>query len=182
VVIATSTGGPRTLADLIPRLPDHLGMGTLIVQHMPPNFTRSLAARLDGASALGVQEAAGGEILDPRVALLAPGGRHLRLDDGGRIRLSDEPEIGALRPRADLTIADAARVFGERTLLVVLTGMGEDGLDGATAVKRAGGRVLVQSEETCTVYGMPRAVAEAQLADEIVALEDLAEAITEEAA
>lgn len=178
VVIATSTGGPRALADLIPRLPAHLGMGTLIVQHMPANFTRSLAARLDQASALSVAEAGGGEILDPRVALIAPGGWHLRVDAGGRTRLSDEPEVGALRPRADLTIADAARVFGERTLLVVLTGMGEDGLSGAGAVKAAGGRVLVQARESCTVYGMPRAVADADLADEIVPLAELAEAIS----
>ncbi|WP_249009124.1 chemotaxis-specific protein-glutamate methyltransferase CheB [Conexibacter sp. DBS9H8] len=181
VIIATSTGGPRALAELVPRLPDHLGVGTLIVQHMPPNFTRSLAARLDQASALTVQEAVGGEILDPRVALLAPGGRHLRLDDSGRTQLSDEPEIGALRPRADLTIADVARVFGERTLLVVLTGMGEDGLLGAGAVKRHGGRVLVQEQESCTVYGMPRAVVEADLADEVLSLTELVDAIREEA-
>ena len=182
VVIATSTGGPRALADLIPRLPGHLGMGTLIVQHMPPNFTRSLASRLDGSSKLSVREAAGGEILDPRVALVAPGGWHLRVDEGGRTRLSDEPEIGALRPRADLTITDAARVFGERLLLVVLTGMGEDGLKGAADVKKAGGRILVQERESCTVYGMPRAIASAGLADDILPLNELANAIEEEAA
>jgi two-component system chemotaxis response regulator CheB len=182
VLIATSTGGPRALADLVPRLGGHLGMGTLIVQHMPANFTRSLAARLDGASELSVREAAGGEILDPRVALLAPGGWHLRLDGAGRTKLSDGPEVGALRPRADLTIEDAARVFGERTLLVVLTGMGEDGLAGAAAVKRHGGRVLVQERDSCTVYGMPRAVVDAQLADEVLSLDELAEAIREEAA
>jgi two-component system chemotaxis response regulator CheB len=124
VVIATSTGGPRALAELVPRLPSPLGVGTLIVQHMPPGFTRSLASRLDAASQLNVREAEGGEILDPRTALLAPGGLHLRITDEGRTKLSDEPEIGALRPRADLTIEDAARVFGERLLLVVMTGMG----------------------------------------------------------
>lgn len=182
VVIAVSTGGPRALADLIPRLPAQVGKGTLIVQHMPPNFTRSLATRLDTSSRLSVREASGGEALDPGVALIAPGGWHLRVDDAGRTRLSDEPEIGALRPRADLTIADAARVFGARTLLVVMTGMGEDGLIGARAVKAAGGRVLVQERESCTVYGMPRAVAAAGLADEIVPLADLADAIEEEAA
>jgi two-component system chemotaxis response regulator CheB len=182
VLIATSTGGPRALAELIPHLPSPLGIGTLIVQHMPPGFTHSLAARLDGVANLTVAEAAGGEILDPRVALLAPGGRHLRLSAGGRTRLSDEPEIGALRPRADLTIEDAARVFGERCLLVVMTGMGNDGLKGAAAIKRRGGRILVQAEETCTVYGMPRAVAEANLADEVVPLRELPQAIAEEAA
>jgi two-component system, chemotaxis family, protein-glutamate methylesterase/glutaminase len=181
VVIATSTGGPRALADLIPRLPSPLGTGTLIVQHMPPGFTSSLAARLDRSSRLNVREAAGGESLDPRTALLAPGGKHLRVGGDGRIRLSDEPEIGNLRPRADLTIKDAAGVFRERTLLVVLTGMGNDGLEGARAVRRLGGRILVQSSDSCTVYGMPRAVNEAELADDALSLDDLADAIALEA-
>lgn len=182
VLIATSTGGPKALARLMPGLPAPLGIGTLIVQHMPAGFTRSLAARLDGASALSVREAQGGEILDPRVALLAPGGRHLRLSADGRTTLSDEPEIGSLRPRADLMIADAARVFGARTLLVVMTGMGNDGLKGARAVKENGGRVIVEDQSTCTVYGMPRSVQEAELADEVLPLDELAKAIAEEAA
>lgn len=181
VVIASSTGGPRALAELMPRLPARLGAGTLIVQHMPAGFTASLAQRLDRACRLHVVEAAGQESLDPGVALLAPGGAHLRLADGGRTRLSDAPPIGALRPRADLTIADVAEAYGERVLLVVLTGMGRDGLDGARAVKRRGGRVLVEAESSCTVYGMPRAIAEAGLADAIVDLRDLAAAIVQEA-
>lgn len=181
VVIASSTGGPRALAELMPRLPARLGAGTLIVQHMPAGFTASLAQRLDRACRLHVVEAAGQESLDPGVALLAPGGAHLRLADGGRTRLSDAPPIGALRPRADLTIADVAEAYGERVLLVVLTGMGRDGLDGARAVKRRGGRVLVEAESSCTVYGMPRAIAEAGLADAIVDLRDLATAIVQEA-
>lgn len=181
VLIATSTGGPRALAALVPQLPSPLGVGTLIVQHMPPGFTRSLAARLDQSAKLTVKEAEGGEILDPRVALLAPGGWHLRLAPDGRVLLSDEPEIGALRPRADLMIKDAARVFGERTLLVVMTGMGNDGLAGAAAIKEHGGRVFVEAEQSCTIYGMPRAVREANLADEVLPLGELARAIAEEA-
>ncbi len=181
VVIASSTGGPRALADLLPKLPERLGAGTLIVQHMPAGFTASLAARLDRASRLTVREAAGDEALDPAVALLAPGGSHLRLTEARRARLSDAPPIGALRPRADLTIADVAERYGERTLLVVLTGMGRDGLDGARAVKRRGGRVLVEAESSCTVYGMPRAIAEAGLADAILDLRDLPVAIAQEA-
>jgi two-component system chemotaxis response regulator CheB len=180
VVIATSTGGPRALATLLPQLPASIGIGTLIVQHMPPGFTASLAARLDRSSALGVREAAGGEILDPRTALIAPGGKHLRLSDEGRTVLSDEREIGGLRPRADLLIEDAARLYGERLLLVVLTGMGSDGLRGAEHVRLHGGRILVEARESCTVYGMPRAVAEADLADDVLGLDDLAEAITAE--
>jgi two-component system chemotaxis response regulator CheB len=182
VLIATSTGGPKALAALMPKLPARLGIGTLIVQHMPPGFTKSLAARLDNASQLNIREADGGELLDPGVALLAPGGRHMRVGAGGRVNLTDEPEIGALRPRADLMIGDAAKAFGERTLLVVMTGMGNDGLIGAEEVRRRGGRILVEAQSTCTVYGMPRAVEEAKLADEVLPLHELAEAIAEEAA
>jgi two-component system chemotaxis response regulator CheB len=182
VLIATSTGGPRALAALVPKLPAPLGMGTLIIQHMPAGFTGSLATRLNAASALNVVEATGGETLDPRTALLAPGGLHLRLTDGGRrAQLSDEPAIGGLRPRADLLIQDAARAYRDRLLLVVLTGMGNDGLAGAREVRRNGGRILVESEETCTVYGMPRAIVDAGLADEVHDLGRLAEVIASEA-
>jgi two-component system chemotaxis response regulator CheB len=181
VLIATSTGGPRALAGLVPKLPAPLGVGTLIVQHMPAGFTGSLAARLNASSALNVVEASGGEKLDARTALLAPGGRHLRLAHDGRTALTDEPAIGGLRPRADLLIEDAARVYGERMLLVVLTGMGNDGLRGAREVRRHGGRILVESEDTCTVFGMPRAIVESGLADDVLDLGRLADAIATEA-
>jgi two-component system chemotaxis response regulator CheB len=182
VLIATSTGGPRALAALVPKLPAPLGMGTLIVQHMPAGFTGSLATRLNAASALNVVEATGGETLDPRTALLAPGGSHLRLGEDARTAfLSEEPAIGGLRPRADLLIQDAARAYRDRLLLVVLTGMGNDGLAGAREVRRNGGRILVESEETCTVYGMPRAIVDAGLADEVHDLGRLAEVIASEA-
>jgi two-component system chemotaxis response regulator CheB len=182
VVIACSTGGPKALASLVPALPPDLGDGTVIVQHMPPGFTASLATRLDNTAGLNVSEAQGGERLTPHTALVAPGGRHLHLHEGGRVTLGDEPEIGGLRPRADITIRDAARVFGERMVLVVLTGMGKDGLEGAREVRNAGGRILVESEATCTVYGMPRAVAEAGLADIQLPLHELPAAIATEAA
>ncbi len=181
VLIASSTGGPKALGDLVPKLPAPLGSGAMIVQHMPPGFTASLAARLDAASKLKVVEAAGGEPIDPGHLYLAPGGAHLRFGDDRRLRLSDEAPMGGLRPRADLTILDAAKVYGSSLLLVVLTGMGKDGLDGARAVKKAGGRVLVEAESTCVVYGMPRAVAEAGLADEILPLDELPAAIAREA-
>jgi len=180
VFIASSTGGPAALARLVPRLPDRLGAGTVIVQHMPAGFTTSLAARLDRASGLHVVEAAAGEALAPDKAVLGPGGLHLRLDAERRVVLSDAEPIGGLRPRADLGIEDAARLFGRRLLLVVLTGMGNDGVKGAEAVRAHGGRVLVQEESTCTVYGMPRAVAEAGLADGVHGLDDLPAAIVRE--
>jgi two-component system chemotaxis response regulator CheB len=182
IVIATSTGGPRALAAVMPHLPCPLGAGTLIVQHMPAGFTGSLAARLNADSRLEVREAAGGELLNPRTALVAPGGRHLRLAQDGRTSISDEPAIGGLRPRADLLIEDAARTYGDRLLLVVLTGMGNDGLRGAREVRRRGGTILVEAEETTTVYGMPRAIVEARLADEVLALGRIPSAIAAEAA
>jgi two-component system chemotaxis response regulator CheB len=180
VVIAASTGGPRALSRLLPKLPSPIGEGVVIVQHMPAGFTASLAARLDRDSALRVREAAPGDALDPGTALIAPGGRHLRLELGRSV-LSDADPIGGLRPRADLTIADVVEMWGERTLLVVLTGMGRDGAEGARAVREAGGRVLCEAAETCTVYGMPRAVVEDGLADLTLPLHELAPAIVAEA-
>lgn len=181
VVIACSTGGPRALAELLPRLPASLGAGAMIVQHMPAGFTESLAARLDRASALHVREARTGDALAPDTALIAPGGRHLRLGPDRRALLNEGAPIGGLRPRADLTISDAARAFGADLLLVVLTGMGRDGLEGAAEVRRAGGRILAEAESSCTVYGMPRAIVDAGLADGVHDLTALPDAIAEEA-
>ncbi len=180
LLIATSTGGPRALAEVIPGLPSPLGLGTMIVQHMPAGFTASLAHRLDRSSPLSVREAQGGELLEPGVALIAPGGRHLRLSPTGQVTLTDEAPLGGLRPRADLLIEDAAAKWGDRLTLVVLTGMGNDGLRGAKEVRRHGGRILVEAEQTCTVYGMPRAIVEAGLADEVLPLDEMAAAIAAE--
>jgi two-component system chemotaxis response regulator CheB len=180
LLIATSTGGPRALAEVIPGLPSPLGLGTMIVQHMPAGFTASLAARLDRSSPLHVREAQGGESPDPTVALLAAGGLHLRLGAGGQTELTEDAPLGGLRPRADLLIEDAAAKWGDRLTLVVLTGMGNDGLRGAKEVRRRGGRILVEAERTCTVYGMPRAIVEAGLADEIFPLDQMAAAIAAE--
>ena len=180
LIIATSTGGPRALAEVVPGLPSPLGLGTMIVQHMPPGFTASLAARLDRSSPLTVREAQGGESLQPGVALIAPGGRHLRVSPTGQMALTDEAPLGGLRPRADLLIEDAAAKWGDRLTLVVLTGMGNDGLRGAKEVRRHGGRIMVEAEQTCTVYGMPRAIVEAGLADEVLPLDQMAAAIAAE--
>jgi len=181
VLIASSTGGPKALGELVPRLPAPLGTGSVIVQHMPPGFTASLATRLDTASRLTVREAGGGEAMDPRHLYIAPGGAHLRMGADRRVRLSDQAPMGGLRPRADLTIADAAQIYGPALLLVVLTGMGKDGLEGARAVKAAGGRILCEAESSCVVYGMPRAVAEAGLADDVLPLDQLPAVIAREA-
>ncbi len=164
LVIASSTGGPRALGDLVPALGARIGAGGVIVQHMPQGFTAPLAARLDRSSGLTVREAAAGDVLSPTELLVAPAGTHLRLH-GSRLSLDDSPPVGALRPRADLTISDLAREYGARVVLVVLTGMGSDGLAGAQDVRAAGGIVLAQDESDCVVYGMPRHVVEHDLVD-----------------
>ncbi|MEI2702444.1 MAG: chemotaxis-specific protein-glutamate methyltransferase CheB [Baekduia sp.] len=180
LVIAISTGGPRALGELVPHLPSSLGAGGWIVQHMPPGFTASLAERLDRAGKIRIAEATGGESLTPGTLLIAPGGHHLRIGAGGETELSDEDPIGGLRPRADLTIEDAVKAFGARVVLVVMTGMGKDGLEGARAVKAAGGRVIAEAESSCTVYGMPRAVAEEGLVDVVAPLDQLGAVISRE--
>ena len=178
VVISTSTGGPRALAEVLTRLPSPLGAGVVIVQHMPVGFTASLAERLDVESALTVREARDRDPIRPDTALLAPAGHHLEIVPG-RVRLSSAPPIGALRPRADVTLESAARAYGRRVLSVVLTGMGNDAEKGTAAVKRAGGWALAEDERTCVVYGMPRALVQAGLADAVVPLDAMPLAIVE---
>jgi two-component system chemotaxis response regulator CheB len=181
VLIACSTGGPRALAELLPKLPAAVGDGVLVVQHMPRGFTAPLAERLDGVSRLSVSEAVDNDPVESSRVLVAPGGHHMRIVGPGLISLSDAPPVGGLRPRADITIRDAAAVFGDRVLLVVLTGMGSDGLEGATAVREAGGRILVEAASSCVVHGMPRAIADAGLADAEIDLSALPAAILAEA-
>ena len=179
VIIATSTGGPRALHSVVPHLPSPLGSGVLIVQHMPVGFTKPLAAQLNEKSHLSVREAETTDEIRADTALIAPGGSHLEVTGIGRVRLSQAPPIGALRPRADVTIESAARHYGRRITLIVLTGMGEDGLIGARAVRAAGGTILVEDERTCVVWGMPRSVEEAGLADGVFPLDAMPLAISE---
>ena len=140
---------------------------------------RSLAERLDQHSPITVREAGRTDTITPDVALLAPAGFHLEVTSVGSTRLSDAPPIGKLKPRADITISTAAKVYRDRVLLVVLTGMGSDGETGAADLKRAGGRVLTESEKSCVIYGMPRAVVMAGLSDGEIPLDAMPLAITE---
>ena len=180
VVIVGSLGGCWSLSHLIPALPPLLGIGTVVVQQLPEGFTSALADRLDHYSAPEVREALGGEQLNPSSVYFAPGGSHLRLTGDAKLLVSAEDPIDGLRPRADLTISDAARIFGDRLVLVVVSGMGKDGLDGAREVKERGGRVLVEAESSAIAYGTPRAVVEARLADAVVPMNELAQAIAGE--
>lgn len=180
VVVVGSLGGCWSLAHLIPALPPLLGIGTVVVQQLPEGFTSALADRLDHYSVPEVREALGGEQLNPSSVYFAPGGSHLRLAGDAKLLVSAEDPVDGLRPRADLTVSDAARIFGERLVLVVVSGTGKDGVDGAREVKERGGRVLVEAEVSAIASGTPRAVAEAHLADGVIPLSELAQAVADE--
>jgi two-component system chemotaxis response regulator CheB len=181
VAIGASTGGPPALQTILTRLPGNLPAPIVIVQHMPPAFTGPFARRLDSVCALTVTEASNGEPLEAARAYIAPGGKHLTLNRVGtrvRVALSSEPADTLHRPSADVMMTSAAQAFHRRCLGVILTGMGHDGRDGMAAIHRNHGRTLAQDEASCVVYGMPRAVVEADLADAVVDLEDMAPAIS----
>jgi two-component system, chemotaxis family, protein-glutamate methylesterase/glutaminase len=173
VAIATSTGGPNALADVFAALPADLPVPAVVVQHMPPMFTRLLAQRLSAHSSLQVEEGRAGGVLRPGHAWLAPGDFHMavgREGDEVRIRLNQDPPENSCRPAADVLFRSVAHTFGPGSLAVVLTGMGQDGLRGCEAIRAAGGQVLVQDEPTCVVWGMPGYVARAGLADRVLPL------------
>jgi len=181
VVVVGSLGGCWSLSHLIPALPPLLGLGMVVIQQLPAGFTTALADRLDHYSVLSVREALGGEQLNPSTVYFAQGGSHLRMAGDSKLLVSVEDPIDGLRPRADLTVSDAARIFGDRLLLVVTSGMGKDGLDGAREVKERGGRILVEEEATAIAYGTPRAIVESKLADAVVPLGELAQAVADAA-
>lgn len=183
IAIAVSTGGPDALAAITGRLPADLPVPILVVQHMPAEFTRLLANRLDRESLLRAVEASVGQDVLPGVIYIAPGGVHMAVArTGGRVSvaLHRGPPENSCRPAADVLFRSAAQVYRQELLAVVLTGMGQDGLRGAAAVRSAGGVVIAQSESSAVAVGMPGAVAAAGLADAVVPLEDLAEALTDQ--
>ncbi|MEZ6016930.1 MAG: chemotaxis-specific protein-glutamate methyltransferase CheB [Planctomycetota bacterium] len=180
LVIGSSTGGPNALAQVLAALPGDLRVPVLIVQHMPEGFTAQLAARLDRDCALHVAEAKGGEVLTAGHVLIAPGGRHMEVVAKGptlMTHLTDGPLENSCRPAVDPMFRTAVRAVGGNLLAVVLTGMGQDGMEGARAVRAAGGRVLAQDQATSVVWGMPGAVVKADLADEVLPLSQIPIAI-----
>jgi two-component system, chemotaxis family, protein-glutamate methylesterase/glutaminase len=176
VAVAASTGGPKALTALLSCFPRDWPVPVLVVQHMPPGFTRHLAERLASCCALDVREAAGEEGLSAGRAWVAPGDYHLVLARDGpevKLRLDQGPPVNSCRPSADVLFGSAAEACGPGVLAVVLTGMGQDGLRGCERVRAAGGRVLVQDESSSVVWSMPGAVARAGLADAVLPLDRL---------
>jgi len=181
VAIGVSTGGPNALAAILPHLPGDLRVPIVIVQHMPPMFTKFLAERLDRQAALTVVEATAGEVIRPGVVYVAPGNFHLVLDRrGGRTftGLNQDAPENSCRPAVDVLFRSVAGIFGSRALGVILTGMGQDGLRGCEDLRRAGSPVFVQDEDTSIVWGMPGFVARAGLADRVIPLPAIASEIT----
>jgi two-component system chemotaxis response regulator CheB len=181
VLIGVSTGGPQTLEEILPRLPADLPAAVVVVQHMPPRFTSSLAARLDQYCRLVVREAEEGMEVQNGLVLVAPGGQHLLFRrQGGKLlcRLSNQPEDSDFKPSVGVTLQALMAVFDpRRTIGVMLTGMGDDGADAMVELRRRGGWTVAESEETAVVWGMPRAAIERGGADVVEPSYRIAEAI-----
>lgn len=178
VTIGTSTGGPVALQTIITALPANFPLPILLVQHMPAAFTGAFAARLNTLAKIEVKEAADGDVLRPGVAYLAPGGKQMLLEGSDthckiRIKEDDSPRI-TFKPSVDITFGSAAKVFQDKVLAIVLTGMGSDGRDGARLLKQFGSKIWAQDEASSVVYGMPQAVTAAGLTDVEVGLADVA--------
>lgn len=181
VVIGASTGGPHALMEIVPKLPGNLDAGVVVVQHMPPDFTRYLANRLDELSELTVREAVAGDQILPGQALIAPGGKHLifgaRNQRISAMLLNRSEKQKSACPSVDFAMASLAPIFRNRIIGVVLTGMGRDGAMGSSAIREVGGNTICQNEETCVVYGMPEVVIREGNAEEIQPLGKIAERI-----
>ena len=182
VAIACSTGGPKSLQQVIPYLPENLDAGVVLVQHMPKGFTASLAMRLNSLSKAVVKEAEDGEVIENGHVYIAPGGMHIIIAQSGKnhvIRYSDQPPVDGLRPCANIMFESLSNTDYDDITCVVLTGMGADGTKGIQSLVDTGRRihVIAQDAESCIVYGMPRAIAEAGLANEIQPLNKISESI-----
>jgi two-component system chemotaxis response regulator CheB len=174
VFIGTSTGGPRALHSVLTKLPGNLGVPVVVVQHMPAGFTLALANRLNAESPLEIREAKTYDRLEPNQVLIAPGGFHTEIGRGKIVRIVDTPPVNCVRPAVDVTLDSLTEQYGAGLMGVLLTGMGRDGAASLKRVREKGGRTLVESEETCVVYGMPRAAVEIGAAEQIMPLHAIA--------
>lgn len=177
VGIGISTGGPAALQEVFSKLPSGLPFPILIVQHMPPLFTKSLANRLNGLSGVHIKEAEHMDLLAKGWAYIAPGGQHMTISKQGRIVISEEPRNTLFKPSADVMFKSIAEVFGSRSVGIIMTGMGNDGTEGLQLISERGGYIIAQSPDSCVVSGMPGSVINAKIANEIVSLKDLPDRI-----
>lgn len=180
VAIGVSTGGPPAVQKVLSALPADFPACILIAQHMPGSFTGPFAKRLDSVSKIRVKEAESGDRIQSGVAYVAPGGKHMRVDLRGAtpvLTITTDPPEALYKPSANVLMDSMGNAVGSRTLGVMMTGMGSDGLEGMKVLKRKGGYAIAQNEASCVVYGMPKSVVDAGLADEVVDIDRLAEAI-----
>jgi len=180
VVIAASTGGPKSIMDIMREIPADIPASFLIVQHMPKGFTKSFASRIAWNSKIETKEASDGDVILKSAGYVAPAGFHMVIEKSPQsknhrfcVRLNDNPRVNYVRPSADVTLTSVAELFGTDAIGVILTGMGKDGLDGAKHIKKRGGFIIAQDKNTSVVYGMPRAVIEEGIADEVLSLRDI---------
>ena len=176
VAIGVSTGGPKSLTQLLPKLPATFPVPIVLVQHMPPMFTKSLAEDLDRRCALHVMEATNGQAVRKGEVLIAPGGKHMKvikLASGPVVQITDEAPIRNCKPSVDCLFQSVAEEYGAKSLGVVLTGMGDDGTQGARALKQAGASIIAQDEASCVVYGMPKSIVDNGLADTVAPLNQI---------
>lgn len=178
VMIGSSTGGPRALIEVLPRLPKNFPTPIVIVQHMPPGpFIRSIAKRIESESNIRIEEAQNDDRLQPGVALMAPGGAHMLIEKGGIIKLSHGPAVNSVRPSVDVMMSSGATIYGSNAIGVILTGMGKDGGNGMSLIKKKGGHTIAEHQSTCVVYGMPKIVIDNGDADCIVPLDQVPQEI-----
>lgn len=182
IVIGISTGGPNALAKMLPMIPKDIGVPILIVQHMPPMFTRSLANSLATKCAIDVREAKHGEPILPNTALIAPGGKQMKIVAGADgknriVKITDDPPENSCKPSVDYLFRSVAHHYVGRATGVIMTGMGSDGTQGLKLMKQNGATIIAQDEASCVVFGMPKEAAETGLADAVVPLHQIADSI-----
>ena len=181
IALGISTGGPISLQKVLPNLNEKINIPIFIVQHMPPKFTKSMADRLNTLSKLHVKEAEHNEVVKKGVIYIAPGGFHMTLKNGNagniQINISENPVSTLHRPSVDVMLHSILEFYGKKALGVIMTGMGKDGLEGISKLKKLGGYCMAQEENSCVVYGMPKSIVDAGLADAVVPLENIAEKI-----
>ena len=182
IAIGVSTGGPKALAEMLPKIPGDIGVPILIVQHMPPLFTQSLANSLNAKCQIKIKEAANGDPIETNTAYIAPGGKQMRIEAGADgkkrvIKITDDPPENSCKPSVDYLFRSVADHYVGRSTGVIMTGMGSDGTKGLQHMKASGATIIAQNEASCVVFGMPKEPIESGLADIVVPLNDIASEI-----